>query len=179
MRRVAGRTPERGREATAPSNIRIIKEVHGGEVMPFDGGIVRSKNVQMKPFFPKGKLNAKLSIRVLGRTVRSNGLPSGHTDLHRRHPGIEQDFAKGVLIIKVFSTSFRPEMVKDEATEDVEGLAGVSEAASVIREEAGGVVFVFQGDFTEKHERPGGREVSVGFPFGPNAFVGFPDDLGP
>jgi hypothetical protein len=46
-----------GREAAAPSSIRIIDEVQGGEVMPPDGGIVRLENVQMKPFFPKGELN--------------------------------------------------------------------------------------------------------------------------
>jgi hypothetical protein len=50
--------PLAGREATAPSNIRIIKEVHGGEVMPPNGGIIRLENVQMKPLFPKSKLNA-------------------------------------------------------------------------------------------------------------------------
>jgi hypothetical protein len=65
--------------------------------MPPDGGIVRPENVQVKPFFPKGKLYAKLSVRVLGQTVKSNGLPGGHTDLHRRHLGVEQDFAKGIV----------------------------------------------------------------------------------
>jgi hypothetical protein len=147
--------------------------------MPRDGGIIRPENVQMEPFFPKSKLYGKLSIRVLGRTVRSNGLPSGHTDLHRCHPGIEEDFVKGVLIIKVFSISFRPEIVKDEASQNVEGLTGVGEAARVVREEAGRVVFKFQGDFTEENERPGRREVVVGFPFDPNAFVGFPSGLSP
>jgi hypothetical protein len=60
--------------------------------MPLDGGIIRPENVQMKPLFPKSKLNAKLSVRVLGRTVRSNSLPSGHTDLHRRHPSAMENF---------------------------------------------------------------------------------------
>ncbi len=111
--------------------------------------------------------------------MRSNGLPGGHTDLNRHHPGVEQDFAKGVLIIKMFSTSFRPEIIDKEATKDVERLSGVSEAASVVHEEAWGVVFVFQDGFTKKHEGPGDREVSVGFPSDPNAFVGFPGDLSP
>ncbi|CAM6031018.1 unnamed protein product [Sphagnum balticum] len=147
--------------------------------MPPKGGVIRPKNVQMEPFFPKSKLNAKMSDRVLGRTVRSNGLPAGHTDLHRRNPGIEEDFVKGVLIIKVFSTSFRPEIVKDEASQDVEGLTGVGEAARVVRKEAGRVVFKFQGDFTEENERPGRREVAMGFPFDPDALVGFPGGLSP
>jgi hypothetical protein len=74
----------------------------------------------------------------------------------------------------MFSTSFRPEIIEKEATKDVERLPGVSEAASVVREEAWGVIFVFQDGFTEKHEG-----VSVGFPFDPNVFVGFPCDLSP
>jgi hypothetical protein len=88
--------------------------------MPPDGGVIRPENVQMKPLFPKNKLNAKLSIQVFGQTVRSNSLPGGHTDLHCCHPGVKEDFVKGVLIIKVFSTSFRPEMVENEASKDVE-----------------------------------------------------------
>jgi hypothetical protein len=111
--------------------------------------------------------------------VRSNGLPGGHIDLKRHHPGVEQDFAKGVLIIKMFSTSFRPEIIQKEAMKDVERLPGVSEAASVVREEAWGVVFVFQDGFTKKHKALGDREVSMGFPFDPNVFVGFPGDLNP
>jgi hypothetical protein len=47
----------------------------------------------------------------------------------------------------------------------------------VVREEAWGVVFVFQDGFIEEHEGPGNRDVSVGFPFDPNAFVGFPGEL--
>ncbi len=56
--------------------------------MPPNGGIVRPEDVQVKPFFPKSKLNATLNDRVPGGTVGSNGLPSGHTDLNRRHPGL-------------------------------------------------------------------------------------------
>jgi hypothetical protein len=106
--------------------------------MPPNGGIVRLENVQMKPFFSKGELNAELSVRVPGRTARSNGLPGGHTDLNRRHPGVEKDFAEGVLIIIMFSTSFRPEIINKEVTEDVKWLPGVSEATGVVREEAWG-----------------------------------------
>ncbi len=57
--------------------------------MPPNGGIVRPENVQVKPFFPKSKLNTTLKVRGPGRTVGSNSLPSGHTDLNRRHPGLE------------------------------------------------------------------------------------------
>jgi hypothetical protein len=82
------RTPGKGEEATTTSLIRIIQEVQGGEVMPSNGGIVRPENVQVKPFFPKSKLNITLIIRVPGRTVGSNSLPGGHIDLNRRHPGL-------------------------------------------------------------------------------------------
>jgi len=68
-RRVTQRTSGEGEEATATSLIRIIQEVQGGKVMPPDGGIVRPENVQVEPLFPKGELNTKLNLRVLGRTV--------------------------------------------------------------------------------------------------------------
>ncbi len=68
-----------------------------------------------------------------------------------------------MLIIKVFSTSFRPEIVKDETTEYVEGLTRVHETSGVVREEAGGVIFVFLDDFAKKSEWLGKREVSVSF----------------
>ncbi len=102
---VTRRTPGEGEEESAPSNIRIIQEVHGGEVVPPNGGTVRPENVKVKPLFSKGELDANLSIRVFGRAVGSNGLPSGHTDLNRRHPGLE-NFLKGVMVIEVFFTSF-------------------------------------------------------------------------
>ncbi len=84
--------------------------------MPPDGGIIRPQNDHMQPFFSKRKLNAKLSVWALGLTVRSNGLPGGHTDLNRRHPSVKEDFVKGVLIIKMFPASFRPQIVEDEAS---------------------------------------------------------------
>ncbi len=169
---------ERGEEAAAPSNIRIIQEVHGGEVMPPDGGIVHLENVQMEPLFPKGKLNTNLSVRVFGRAARSNGLPSDHTDLNRRHPGLEENFLKAVVFIKVLSTSFQPEMIENEATEDVERLPGVRESAGVVREKVGGVVFKFQGGFSKEQKRPGGHEVAISFPIIPNTLEGFPSVLG-
>jgi hypothetical protein len=58
LRGVTQGEPHAGREATSPSSIKIIDEVQGGEVMPLDGGIVRPENVEMKPFFRKGELNA-------------------------------------------------------------------------------------------------------------------------
>ncbi len=76
--------------------------------MPPDGGIVRSENVQMQPFFPKGGFNATLNFRVLGQAVRSNSFPSSHTDLDRRHPGLKKNFLKGIFVVEVFCAPFRP-----------------------------------------------------------------------
>ncbi len=171
------RTPREGEEAAATSLIRIIQEVHGGEVMPPDGGIVRPENVQVEPLFPKGELNTRLNVRVLGRTVGSNGLPSGHTDLDRRHPGLEKNFLEGILAVEVFPAPFRPEMVEDEGTKDVERLLGVRKSAGVVREEAGGIVLEFHGGLAKEQKGPGGREVAVNFPFVPDAFESLPRNL--
>ncbi len=102
--------------------------------MPPNCGIVRPENVQVKPFFPKSNLNAPLNDRVPGGTVGSNGLPSGHTDLNRCHPGLQEDFFQGVLIVEVFSTPFRPEVVQNKAPEYVEGLPNVRVSTGVVRE---------------------------------------------
>jgi hypothetical protein len=55
---------ERGREATAPSIIRVIQIVQRGEEVPHNGGIVLPENVKMQPFRPKGLLNSNLNVRV-------------------------------------------------------------------------------------------------------------------
>ncbi len=107
-RGVTQRTPGEGEEEATTSLIRIIQEVHGGKVMPPDGGIIRSENVQMKPLFPKGELNTTLDVQVLSRVVGSNSLPSGHTDLNRHHPGLKEDFLKRVPVVELFSAPFRP-----------------------------------------------------------------------
>jgi hypothetical protein len=90
---------------------------------------------------------------------------------------LEENFLKGVVIVKVFSTSFRPEMIENEAMEDVERLPGVRESAGVVRKKAGGVVFEFQDGFSKEHKRPRGREVAISFPIVPYALEGFPSVL--
>ncbi len=67
--------------------------------------------------------------------MRSNSLPSGHIDLNRRHPCLEEDLLEGVLVTKVPSAPFGLEVIKDKTTEDVERLSKVGEAASVVCEE--------------------------------------------
>jgi hypothetical protein len=49
--------PLAGREATAPSVIREIKEVQGREQVPRNGSLALPKDPAVKPFGPKGLLN--------------------------------------------------------------------------------------------------------------------------
>jgi hypothetical protein len=51
--------------------------------------------------------------------VRSNGLPRGHTDLNGGHLGLGENRFEGVIVLKVFSTSFSPEAIDNEAAQDV------------------------------------------------------------
>ncbi len=110
--------------------------------------------------------------------MRSNGFPSGHTDLHSRHPGLGEDLLEGVLVAKVPSTSFGLEVVKNEATEDVEWLFEVGETTGVVGKESRGIIFPLPDSFAEERERPGEGEASGSFPFLPDPLVGFPHMLG-
>ncbi len=129
--------------------------------MPPNGGIVRLENVQVKPFFPKSNLNTTLNGRVPSGTVGSNSLPSGHTDLNRRHPGLPEDFFQGVMIVEVFSTPFRPKVVQNKAPEYVEGLPSVRVSTGIVREKTGSVVVELSGSFTDERKRPGDLKVAV------------------
>jgi len=71
----------------------------------------------------------------------------------------------------------KPEVVNQEAPEDVEGLATVGEAARVIAVEVWGVVVLFEDGFTEKDERPGDVEAIGRSPFVPYSVKGFPSLL--
>jgi hypothetical protein len=108
-----------------------------------------------------------LDVRIPGGAVRSNSLPSGHTDLNRRHLALEEDLLEGVLVTKVPSASFGLEVIKDKTTEDVERLFEVGEAADALHD-----------SFTEKHERPRGGEAHGRFAFIPYSLVGVPHALG-
>ncbi len=110
--------------------------------------------------------------------MRSNGLPSGHTDLNRRHPSLQEDLLERVLVTKVPSAPFGPEVIKNKTTEDVERLSEVGEAVSVVREEPGRVVLALQDSFSEKHEWLGGGEALGRFPFVLDSLVGVPRALG-
>jgi hypothetical protein len=54
----------------------------------------------------------------------------------------------------VFATSLEPEIVEQEALEDVEGLTAVSEIARMIVVQVWGIVIHFEDGFPKKDERP-------------------------
>ncbi len=79
-----------------------------------------------------------------------------------------------VAVVEVFSAPFRPKVVQDKASEDVERLPCVSEIASVVRKEARSVVVELHGDFTQEHKGPSDFEFLVDLPFAPNALESLP-----
>jgi hypothetical protein len=90
---------------------------------------------------------------------------------------LKENSLEGVLAVEVIATSLRPEVVNQEAPEDVKGLAAVGEAACVIAVEVRGVVILFEDGFSEKDEGPGDVEAIWRSPFVPNSVEGFPSLL--
>ncbi len=103
--------PFRGREATAPSVIRKIREVQRREEAPPEGGAITPKDVHMKPFKSKGELNPSLHSRVIDQPRGPDGFPGGHGDFDGGHPGLREDFVNGVAVIEVLTTSLGPKVV--------------------------------------------------------------------
>jgi len=151
-----------------------MEKVHGGEQAPRNGALALPKDVAVKPFRPKGLLNATLSLLIPVRTRGPNSSPSGHANLGRGFPSLKQDFLDGVLVIKVPSAPFRPEVVEEETPQDVERLTTVSETALVVAMEVRWVVFIFKDGLTQEHGGPCDAEVVGGFPFVPYAEEGVP-----
>ncbi|CAM6067234.1 unnamed protein product [Sphagnum tenellum] len=73
----------------------------------------------------------------------------------------------------MFPTSFRPQVVKNETTQDVKGLSRECVTAFVVREEPLWVVVVFSSRFAEENEGPGDVHVGGGLPFAPHGLKGF------
>ncbi len=132
LRGVTQGEPFTGREATAPSVIRGIEKVQGGEQAPRNGSLGLPKDVAVKPFSLKGLFNAILIVLIPIPARRPNGLPGGHANLNRSLPRLEQDPLEGVLVVEMFAASFGPEIVKQKAPEDVVRLLPIGEAARVI-----------------------------------------------
>jgi hypothetical protein len=94
----------------------------------------------MKPFSPKGLLNANLMLMLPTLARRSDGPPGGHANFGRGLPRLKENPLEGVLVVEMFSTSFGPEVINQEAPEDVKRLTAVNEAARVVAVEVRGVV---------------------------------------
>jgi hypothetical protein len=101
----------KGKEATTPSNIKVIQIVQGGKEMPPDGGIVLPEDVQMKPLISKSFFDPSLSVRVFVGAMSSNSFLGGHADLDGGHPGQVEYSLERVLVAKVPSAPFGPEIV--------------------------------------------------------------------
>ncbi len=124
--------PFAGREATTPLVIREIKKVQRGEQASRNGSLALPKDVAVKPFSLKGLLNVILIILIPKLTRGHEGPPGGHANLGRSFPRLKENSLEGVLAVEVFATSLRPEIVEQEALEDVKGLTSVVEAARVV-----------------------------------------------
>jgi hypothetical protein len=74
------------REATAPSVIRKIEKIQGGEQAPRNGSLALPKDVAVKPFNLKGLLNAILIVLIPILARGPDGPPGGHANLSRSFP---------------------------------------------------------------------------------------------
>jgi hypothetical protein len=74
----------------------------------------------------------------------------------------------------MLAASFGPEVVEEEASEDVERLSSLGEAAGVVALEVRGVVFLFEDSFPQKDERPGDGKAVGRLPDLPSATEGIP-----
>jgi hypothetical protein len=87
---------------------------------------------------------------------------------------LQKNSLEGVLAVEVFATSLGPEIVEQEAPEDVEGLATVSEAARMIAVQIRGIFIRFEDSFPKEDERPVDVEAVGRPPFVPNTKKGLP-----
>jgi hypothetical protein len=100
-------------------SLEKLRKYKGGEQVPRDGSLALPKDVEVKPLNLKGSLNTTLNVLVLILARGSNGFPGGHADLNCSFPSLKQDSFQGVLVVEVPVASFRPEVVQQEAPEDV------------------------------------------------------------
>jgi hypothetical protein len=122
-------------------------------------------------------LNVILLILIPSLTKGLDGPPGGHADLGRGLPQLKENSLEGVLAVEVFATSLGPEVVEQEAPEDVKGLASIGEAACMVVVKVRGVVFFFEDGLPKENEGPGDVEVVGRSPFVPNAEENIPSPL--
>jgi hypothetical protein len=85
----------------------------------------------------------------------------------------EQAFDR-VLVPEMPFASPGPDVIQDEAPEDVERLSWISEASSVVGEVSRGILLPFEDRFSKEYERPVDVELLRSFPLLPYSLVGFP-----
>jgi len=107
----------------------------------------------------------------------SDGLPGGHADFDRGHPGLSENLLEGVLVVEVLSAPPNPQIVQEKTPEDVKGLPEVREAPLVVGEEVRRIFLAFVDSFPKKHERPGDVDVSRRLPLLPDFFERIPSAL--
>ncbi len=128
----------------------------------------------VKPFNLKGLFNVILNVLISILARGPDGLPSAHAKLSRSLPSLEQDPLEGVLVVKMFVASFGPEIVEQEAPEDIERLSPIGEAARVVAMKVRGVVLLFVHGFTKRNEGPNDVGAVGHLPFVPYAEEGIP-----
>jgi hypothetical protein len=119
-----------------------------------------------------------LNTRVLGRRKGINGLPSDHSNLNDSNPGLLKDFPKGILVIKMLSTSLRPKEIEDKTVKDVKRLSNVGEASYMVPLDPEGIIFSLEDSFTQHDEWPGKNDVIGRSPFLPYVIEGLPSPFG-
>ncbi len=108
--------PFAGREARAPSVIKEIKKVQGGEQAPRNGSLALPKDVAVKPFSLKGMFNAILFVLIPSLMRGPDGPPSGHADLGRSLPRLKENSLEGILAVEMFATSLGLEVTRSQVT---------------------------------------------------------------
>ncbi len=69
-------------------------------------------------------------------------------NLNGNHPGLLKDFPRGILVIKMLPTFFRPKEIEDEVAKDVKRLFDVREAPYMVLLDPEKVIFFLKDDFT-------------------------------
>jgi hypothetical protein len=90
---------------------------------------------------------------------------------------LQKNSLEGVEAVEVFPTSLGPEIVEQEAPEDVEGLTGVHKATRMVAVQIWEVVVGFEDGFPEEDEGPVDVEAVGRPPFDPNTTEGLPSLL--
>ncbi len=75
--------------------------------------------------------------------LRFDGFPGGHADFGRGNPSLSEKALDRVVITKVPFASFGPDVVEDEAPQNVQGLPWKGESARVVGQVPGLVFLSF------------------------------------